>query len=362
MKKNSEQLLETLKKYTNIITFIKGSPDPDAIASSLAIKTICESLGIKNTIHAEKKISLPQNKALVQTLDIPVKFSFPQDLSRFNAYMVFDHQSAQINVSSTNNIPCAVHIDHHDKINDLNRCDFRLIMTDAGSTSSIIALLLKEMDIDINRQTMTRICTALLYGIETDTDGYSHAGTMDYEAIDFLSSYSDMSLIKKISSIPLSKKTVSLLWKAMENLHLYKDWLMTGIGFIPESNRDSIAIIADFLTKREEASVIIVFAAIEKSNGKGLVLDASLRSKKDTTNLNAIIKEITSEGGARKYKGAFQIDMNYFSDCPDKNLLWKLITLTTIDVLQKRRDDIYITEIKRHYLRIKDKFFGFMQK
>ena len=348
MKKNSEQLLETLKKHANIITFIKGSPDPDAIASSLAIKTICESLEIKNSIYAEKKIPLPQNKALVQILDIPVKFSFPQDLSRFNAYMVFDHQSAQINILSPD-IPCAVHIDHHDKINDVNHCDFRLIMTEAGSTSSIIALLLKEMEINISRQEMTRICTALLYGIETDTDGYSHAGKIDYAAIDFLSSYSDMSLIKKISSIPLSKKTVSLLWKAMENLHLYKDWLMTGIGFIPESNRDSIAIIADFLTKREEASVIIVFAAIEKSNGKGLVLDASLRSKKDTTNLNAIIKEITSEGGARRYKGAFQIDMNYFSNCPDKNLLWKIISLTTIDVLQKRRDDIYITEIKRYY-------------
>jgi nanoRNase/pAp phosphatase (c-di-AMP/oligoRNAs hydrolase) len=361
MKKNAPRLLETLGRYSNTVTLIKGSPDPDAIASAFAFRAICECRGVKNTICAEKKISLPQNRAMVDRLGIPLKFDFPADPGRYDAYLVFDHQSARI-PESLRPLPCLAHIDHHEEVKESVACDFSLIMPEAGSTSTIMALLLREMDIEISAHDMTRICTALLYGIETDTDTYSHAGRLDYEAIDFISHHSDSSMAKRLSSVPLSKKTVSLLWKAMENLHLYKDWLMAGLGFIDEGNRDSIAIVADFLVKREDAAVVIVFAAIEKHDGKGLTLDASFRSKEGKTNLDGIIKEITSQGGARKYKGAFQIDMNYFRDCPDRDLLWKTISVTTIDILQRRRDELYLTDIKSYYSRIKGRLYDFLNR
>ena len=72
-------------------------------------------------------------------------------------------------------------------------------------------------------------------------------------------------------------------------------------------------------------------------------------------NLNDVIKAITAEGGARKFKGAYQINMDYFSRCPDRALLWDVIRLTTIEVLKKSRDELYITELKGFYNKLKNR-------
>ena len=361
MKEESKQLMSSLVQYESIMTIIKGSPDPDAIASSYAVNKICEKLGVKNSIFSEKKLSLPQNKALVDKLDIPIRFKIPDDVSTYDSYMIFDHQSARVEIISEK-LPCAVHIDHHENMDDTVECTFRLIRTDSGSTSTLIALLLQELDHELEAHTMKKICTALMYGIETDTDHYAHAGDLDYRAIEFLSRFSDSSVIKKINGIALSKETVTLLWKALENLQIYKDWLITGIGFVKESNRDSIAIIADFILKREDSPTVVVFAAIEQEKRRGLTLDASFRSIDENTNLNGIIKEITANGGGRKYKGAFQIDMDFFSHCPDKEILWNMINITTIAALKKSRDSIYITEIARYYNKLKFRLSQLIKK
>ncbi|MCP4131532.1 MAG: hypothetical protein GY754_11190 [bacterium] len=359
MEELAKKFESTLRKYSNILIFIKGSPDPDVIASSFALKSICDILGIRATISSPTELSLPQNKAFVKELDIPVKFEKNiHNPDKYDAYIITDHQSPAVE-NLTGKMPCAMHIDHHKSSDDETRVDFKLVSDDVGSASTLVSLLLKEMDIEIEDSLRSRIYTALLFGIQTDTDQYTHAVKKDYIALDFISKYSDNELINKISGIPLSEQAIHCLGEAIENKIIYKDWLIAGVGFLNEADRDSIAIIADFLLKIEEVSVIIVFAAIEKSNSRELVLDASLRTSKENINLNDIIKEITPYGGARKFKGAYQVDIDYFVHCPDKHILWEVLNLTTIEILKKRRDGIRITELKGFYRNLKKRFLDF---
>ncbi len=137
--------------------------------------------------------------------------------------------------------------------------------------------------------------------------------------------------------------------------------MLAGVGYVDESNRDSIAVIADFLLNREEVASVVVFAIIEKEENRGLTLDASFRSKHEHLNLNDIIKNITSDGGARKFKGAYQIPLNYFTRCPEKEQLWELVKCTTIEVLKDSRDKVYVIELKGIYKRFRgwvNKVFG----
>lgn len=335
-----------IKKYNNILIYIKGSPDPDAIASAFVIKNICNEFGINTTIFAEKNLSLPQNKAFVKILNIPIKFgkTIP-DIEKYDAYAVVDYQSAYVE-KITGKIPCVLHIDHHETINEEIEVNFKLINNDAGSACTIIAQLLKGLNLDFKDNSLTTMATALLYGIQTDTDKYTHAGKEDLNSLNYLSKYSDSKIINKISGIPLSEETVKLLNKAIKNQLIYKDWLISGIDFIDEANRDSIAIIADFLLKRKNVSTVIVFAVIKNNDNSRLTLDASIRTDKKNNILNDIIKKISPEGGARKYKGAYQVNLNYFVYCPNKSMLWDVIRLTTIEKLQTQRDDMYKTEIE----------------
>ena len=351
-KELSEKLLFVLSKYKSILIYIKGSPDPDVIASSYALKIICDNAGIKSTISCSTKPSLPQNSAIIKDLDIPIRFEDPLDnLSEYDAYTVLDFQSAFID-GITGKIPCIIHIDHHEPIDEDIKIDFKLIMDEAGSISSFFSLIIKEQNMSINSSLLKKVTTALQYGIFTDTDGYRHANKIDFEALNYLSNYYDKKIIDHVTKIPVPKHVISLLSLAISNKEEYKDWIFTGIGFIDESERDSIPIIADFLMQRFNCSVIIVFAAVARKKPHGLRLDASFRTEDENINLDLLIKRITRSGGGRKYKGAYQVDMNYFVNCPDKNLLWDVIKCATIARLKDLRDEIQLIKINGIYKKV----------
>lgn len=359
MEPDPQTLATSLTRFKKILIVIKGSPDPDAIASSYAMSVLCAALGISSTIVSMKKLSLPSNRAFVSILKIPIDFSpSALDIGTFDAYVVTDHQSPLI-PELTEALPCAAYIDHHEPGGEAVKSDFILKDIDAGATSSLMALIIKDLDPAVDRQTMTSVATALLYGIYTDTDKYSHVHRVDYDALDYLSKFSDHAVFQKISSIPFSRKTLQLLKIATSHRVTYRDWLIAGVGYLDASHRDSIALIADFLLKRENFDTVIVYAAIE--DGNGLTLDASLRSNTERINLNDIIKRITSQGGARKFKGAYQINLDYFSACPDRRLLWDLLHLSTIEQLKLRRDEMDTIEIRGLYGRLKGKVRGYFR-
>ncbi len=354
MKDSYANIKKAVSRYRNILIYIKGSPDPDAIASSFAFKCLCSMFNVNSTIVATTILSLQENREFVRLTDIPIQFEKAiNDIDGYDAYAVLDHQSAHVD-RLTGRIPCAVHIDHHEAVEDDIPADFRLIDLDAGSTSTLMTLIFREFNFQFKPSEMKVIATSLLFGIRTDTDKLMHACEIDHIAVSYLMEHADTGIIENLERISLSKISVEYLSLAIENQFIYKDWVITGIGFIDEKNRDTIAVIADYLLEKENYSTVIVFAAIVKSSRR-LVLDASFRTNNENMDLNAIIKEITEQGGGRKYKGAFQVNLDFFSYCPDKKLLWELIRLTAIEALTKRRDKIYVTEIKGFYNMLKHK-------
>jgi len=205
--------------------------------------------------------------------------------------------------------------------------------------------MIKDHTPPLESRVLISASTALMFGIQTDTDKYEHATPIDIEAMRYLSEFSDKDIINRINGIPISPVTMKYYRKATENQHVYKDWRFYGIGYIDVANRDSLAITADLLLKKPDTNSVVVYALIEDKSGSDLFLDVSIRSKSENLDINALIKNITSTGGGRQYKGAYQIKLDYFRFCPDKDLLWKTVEITTIEKLKKSRDEIYINKI-----------------
>lgn len=345
---------EAILKYPAIAIYIPGSPDPDAIASAYAINIILKQLAIDSAIFAEKKLSLAQNKAFINRLKIPVSFGKDVNIKKYQAYIVPDFQSNRVD-SIGDRIPCAVHLDHHSKSDDRVKADFSLIRTDVGATSTLVALIVKDLDLDTPHKEMSKLATALTFGIQTDTDKYNNLTTLDVEALAYLSQFANRSILESINSIPLSPETLFTYSKAKENETVYKDWAFYGIGYIDAKNRDSIAMSADMILKSTGHRVVAVFAVIENQRKDELYLDVSLRSNNSSVDLNRIIKRITPNGGGRKYKGAYQIRLNYFLSASDRDRLWQVIESTTLETLRRSRDTLYITGIEGIYSTVKNR-------
>ncbi len=361
MKKTADRFIEAVSKYNSIAIYIPGSPDPDAIASAYTMKVILKYHSIESDIFAEKRLSLSQNRAFIEKLNIPVIFGKDINLKKYAAYIVPDFQSNRVEYIG-DSIPCAAHIDHHGESDDLVEADFSLIRTDVGSTSTLVALILKNLNIDFTEQEMTSIATALTFGIQTDTNKYDNITSLDFEALSFLAEFTDRDILQGISNMPISPETLLSYKKAKENEVAYRDWAFYGIGYVDSKNRDSIAITADMILKNSDYQTVAVFAIIENHKKKETYLDVSLRTNNRTVDLNRVIKRITPNGGGRRYKGAYQVMLNYLQNAPDKDMLWQVVEAATLETLRKSRDSLYITGIESIYDNVKGKIISFLKK
>lgn len=357
--KQSLELIETIKKYPRLLIYIKGSPDPDAIGGAYVLKLLCDAHGTEGTIVSPQEASLPQNIKIIKDLRLPIRFKEVEDCKKYyDAYAVLDHQSI-FAAGITGVIPCAVHIDHHEPAAEEIPVGLQIQTEMAGSTSTLIIHLLKALNVTFAEPQWQSAATILYYGIQTDTDNFQHAGELDEQALEIISPYADRTILARVNSLPFSKETMLFFRRALQNQMIYKDWLISGIGFINEKYRDSIGIIGDFLIKREGIEAVVVFGIVEKD--RRLELDASFRTKNEHLNLNTLIKKITKDGGARKYKGAFQVDLDYFVLCPDREMLWKTVYATTIETLKTRRDDTYSSDLQKLYGFLKKKLQGLFE-
>lgn len=353
-------LRDIINQYDRWLIFIKGSPDPDAIAASFALKLVCETIGKEASIISPLELSLPQNIKITRDLRLPIRFKPLEDVkNHFDAYVILDHQSVIVE-GLTGVIPCGIHIDHHDQIPENVPVGFRVHSSRVGSTSTLIVFLVQALGVNFSESRWRDAATALYYGIQTDTDDFQHIFQWDKQAAAIVAPYADRELLKKIYTLPFSRQVLAFFRKAMLDPFYYKDWLFCNLGFISHKHRDILGIIGDYLLKRENITLSVVFAIVEQDDH--MVLDASFRSRDENLNLNTLIKKITREGGARKYKGAFQVNLDYFSSCPDRDMLWQTVYKTTIEILQKRRDEAMANRLTQSLGTFKEKFHKIFSK
>jgi nanoRNase/pAp phosphatase (c-di-AMP/oligoRNAs hydrolase) len=334
---------------------IKGSPDPDVIASSFAMKIIIEHFNVKADIISFSEPSLPQNRALIKKLSIPIDYMNEVRTEGYSGYIVLDHQTAAVEQIGTM-IPCIIHIDHHSPEEDKVIPKFKLITEGAGAVSTLITeFLAMNPEIEFAAGDRERISTALYYGIKIDTDSFANAAERDIDAARLLEESFNRKIIEEIITIPFPDETMTVITKAIMNRVVYKDILICGVGFIPEQIRDSIAITADYLLENESFFMVIIFAIIQKNHSKGTYLDASVRTNDRDYDLNHFIKEITPGGGARAFKGAFQVDLNFFTQSPDKQQLWDLIVSTTFQRITESYDKYPSSSIRTFFMRLKNR-------
>jgi nanoRNase/pAp phosphatase (c-di-AMP/oligoRNAs hydrolase) len=360
--KLSETVRESILGLQKLLIVIKGSPDPDVLASSFALKILCESAEVEATIVSLRDVSLLQNRAIIQKLDIPVHFiKRIFSVEDYDGYAVLDHQSAWVDDIGAD-IPCVLHIDHHTEEKDKIEPRTRIISEEAGSVSTMMSFVLQKTTTAISSSVLRRLTTALYLGIKTDTDNFQIATPADLEAAAWLNLYVDREALSEMENIAYSEETITVISKAVMNEYVYKDWIFCGVGYISERHRDSIAITADYLLKNEDVSGAVVFALIEKDHGKGLFLDASIRTIHKSLDLNSMAKHISPEGGGRSFKGAYQVNLDYFAECPDRGIVWEAVRLTTHERLRRRIDQVSAITLGGVFYKLKKKVFRFFDQ
>lgn len=322
-----------------LLICIKGYPDPDNIGSSLCLKWVGSFFDVESTIVHFEEISHHENRALVKKLDIElVEWSQGFDVSSFDYYAINDSQNTDLPIELPSSCSLLVFVDHHKNTGSANG-GFVDIREAAGSTSAIYTEYMIEGRIRFqgNSAEETKVATALMHGIRSDTDDFVNATALDFRASEYLAGHVDKDLLAIISRQSIPAKTMDLTQLALQRKDIRGTYLFSGVGFVRDEDRDGIGQCADYLLHREGIETVVVFGVM-----RGYV-DGSLRTKSHTLDPDKWIKDVFGQdgrgswyGGGRKDKGGFQIPLGVFSKCQDKELLWILIKKTIDDLFYQK--------------------------
>ena len=190
-------------------------------------------------------IARAENQAMVGALEIPVEPVERVPFGCGEAVVMVDSQPHTGRRTSEAAVPVAV-LDHHETGGNLEGVRYLNLRPNLGATSTIVTGYLLEQEVPIG----TRLATALLYGIESETLGYPReAAPSDDGALIWLFPRADKDLLARIRNPKLPQSYFATYQHALNNAFLYRDLVICRCGDVPQP--DIVAELADFLIRFE---------------------------------------------------------------------------------------------------------------
>ncbi|HEV8361738.1 MAG TPA: DHH family phosphoesterase [Candidatus Thermoplasmatota archaeon] len=313
-------LADIIKQAKSMAIVLHSSPDPDAMASGMALQAICEHLGTKSALYHGGKVGHQENRAFVNLLNIQLHELGPKDdvLETMRQHdkiaLVEASLPGKNNILPTDVMPNIV-FDHHQVEEDDIVADFAEVRTGVGATATIMTKYLQQLNVPVD----PRLATALLFAIRTDTKGFTKGATAeDMAAATFLSAYADMNLLQRIETPPMAPDTIDVLGRAVMNREVYGSHLLTCVDFI--GDRDTLPQAADFLMQLEGITTVLVFGIMED------VIHISARSNDVRINLGEGLERAfgRQNAGGHPHMAGGQIKLGIFGNVEDQEALLKL--------------------------------------
>ena len=335
---SASDLFDLLADADTLTVVCHNNPDPDCLASALALGRIAVSAGIDEyDIFYSGEISHQQNRAFVNLLDIDLS-TFDEDAVRDrdqgDVLAFVDHSTPGENNEVPEDVEVDVVIDHH-PAEDV-RARFVDHRVDAGATATILTEYVRELDVAVDET----LATALLFAIRRETLGFLRGVTpLEYEAAAFLHERADEDLLHKLSVPAVSGATVDAIADAIENRSVHGSVLLSHVG--RTSERDALPQAADYLATLEGVDTAIVFGIVTDD------IQVSARSTDSRVNVGRVLNDafgdVGSAGGHQEMAGG-EIPLGIFAGYDDDGpplvaVVERVVTARLFDVLNIDESD-----------------------
>jgi nanoRNase/pAp phosphatase (c-di-AMP/oligoRNAs hydrolase) len=271
-----------------VLILLHNDPDPDALASGLALRNLLRRTKTTAIIGAIQGVTRPENLRMANMLDIQVEQVTAASLQDFERIATVDVQPHYFG-GLLNRADLV--IDHHPEQPGYSAV-FKDIRADYGSTSTILTEHLRAIDVNISERT----ATAMLYAIKSDTLFFArHTNRVDLEAFTFLYPLADAALIRKMEGAEITLERLRFVTRASQTGLLREQVFTAFIGEAPRE--DFIPYTADFFLQLEDVKWTILAGIV------GTSFIVSVRNLGYSRNAGEFVKrwfaEIGSAGGHR---------------------------------------------------------------
>jgi len=206
-------LLELFNRNEDWLIMVNA--DPDAMASALALKRILARRAGKVRMARINEITRPDNLAMSRYLRIPLIAWSDTLRPFFQRFALVDSQPHHNPAFA--DVPFSVVVDHHPLVPEHPvQAAYVDIRPQYGAASAIFAEYLRALRI----RPGTRLATALLYGIRTDTGSFTRkVADADIRAYQWLAGHADTALLNRITRSEYLPEWLKYFTRAFTSLH-----------------------------------------------------------------------------------------------------------------------------------------------
>jgi len=303
------QLWNLLRELDSLAVLTHDNPDPDAIASGVALAQLSEAAGCPATVCYYGSITHQENRAFVNLLDIELRhLGDDEGVAEFDGIALVDHSRPGVNDQLPEGTAVDIVVDHHPPRAPVD-ARFVDLRSDVGATSTLLVDYLKHFGLPLDGP----VPTALLFGIHVDTKGFSREVSIrDFEAAAWLVPHADLGTLDRIESPSMSPRTIDTVADAILNRRREGAVLTSCVGKLSE--RDALAQAAERLLTIEGVQTALVYGVMDgtvyasaRSRGAGIDLGETMRDAFD---------QIGSAGGHLDMAGA-QIELGVLGTAED---------------------------------------------
>ena len=290
---------EVRERLDRLVAFARGhhralilthdNPDPDSIASGVALAWLLEQMaGVEAVVAYGGIVGRAENRAFVKVLRLPVVPLSRVVFADYDLIAMVDTQPEQGNHS----LPAAhfpdVVIDHHPERPETRLAVVADVGRDTGATSTVVTDYLRASGLEVP----SSIATALFYGIKSDTRDLERETTApDVAAYLWLFPKADTQALSQIERPRLPEDHFRLFHTAVEKARIHGDAVVCDLGKVYYP--DLVAEVADRFLSMGDVKWSL---AVGEYRGS---LYFSVRTRDRRMNAGKLMREvIEAEGGA----------------------------------------------------------------
>jgi nanoRNase/pAp phosphatase (c-di-AMP/oligoRNAs hydrolase) len=254
---------ERFEDAERVLILMQDDPDPDAIASALALKTLLGRTRTSAPLCTFGTITRPENLAMCKILEIEVEEIDAHALDQFDRVAMVDVQPSFLEepIGEVDLV-----IDHHPVERPI-KARMKDVRPNYGATSTILVEYLRAADVKISQ----RLATALLYGIKSDTLGLERGGTKaDLDAFAYLYLLANHNALRRIDRPELSETALDVLAQGLARRRIVHEVFFSHLGRVAET--DLVPQFADFGLQAEGVEWSVVSGIV------GAELHVSIRN------------------------------------------------------------------------------------
>lgn len=277
-----EKMLQWVKGRGEILIVVHDNPDPDCLASALALRQLFrEKINAEAVIAFSGMIGRSENLIMAGVLDIPLVPLEIIDFNQFRVVCMLDTQPLTGNNSLDPAVQIDIVIDHHPLREATRECRWVDVREDYGVTATILYeyMIVNGVTID------PKLATAIFYAIKSDTQDLGReANPPDREAYLNLFPTVDKQLLYQITNPRQPIEYFRTIRQTLDNARIYGRAVVADMQLV--AYPELVAEMADFLLKLEGVETVLAFGQYSNE------LDLSLRTSSAAMNAGEMMKRL----------------------------------------------------------------------